>query len=197
MSTPDLVLALMPVVEAFTELGVRYYVGGSVASSAYGIARASLDVDLIADLRVEHVQPLVSRLASAYYVDEHRARDAVLMRRTFNMIHLATMLKVDVFVSKGRDFDEEALRRACPQALEDALDAPHVLMASAEDTALAKLEWFRAGGERSDRQWSDIVGVLKTSAPNVSHEYLRRWAEELRVLDLLDRALAEAGRTSE
>ena len=197
MRTPDFVLAVMPVVEALSALGVSHYVGGSVASSAHGIARASLDVDLIADLREEQVAPFVSRLASAYYIDEDRAREAVRTRRPFNLIHLETMLKVDVFVSKGRAFDEEALRRARPQALEDAPDVPQVLVASAEDTVLAKLEWFRAGGETSERQWSDVVGVLKTSGPRVSYDYLRRWGEQLGVRDLLDRALEEAGQTRE
>ncbi len=192
MSAPDLLLALMPVVDALEAFGVRHYVGGAVASSAHGVARASLDVDVIADLRDEHVAPLIARLAPAYYVDEGRAREAVRARRSFNLIHLATMLKVDVFVSKGRAFDEEALRRARPQALAEGLDPPRVAMASAEDTVVAKLEWFRAGGEVSQRQWSDIIGVLTTSAQHIDREYLRYWAEQLNVAQLLDRAFGEA-----
>ena len=194
MSAPDLVLALMPVVEALEALGVRHYVGGAVASSAHGVARASLDVDVVADLRDEQVPPFVARLASAYYVDEGRAREAVRARQSFNLIHLGTMLKVDVFVSKGRAFDEEALRRARPQALAETPDAPRVAMASAEDTVLAKLEWFQAGGEVSQRQWSDIIGVLTTSVKHIDREYLRHWAEPLGVVDLLDRAFGEVDR---
>ena len=194
MSAPDLVLALMPVVEALEALGVRHYVGGAVASSAHGVARASLDVDVVADLRDEQVPPFVARLASAYYVDEGRAREAVRARRSFNLIHLGTMLKVDVFVSKGRAFDEEALRRARPQALAETPDAPRVAMASAEDTVLAKLEWFQAGGEVSQRQWSDIIGVLTTSVKHIDREYLRHWAEPLGVVHLLDRAFGEVDR---
>lgn len=192
MSAPDLVLALMPVVDALEALGVRHYIGGAVASSAHGVARASLDVDVVADLRDEHVAPFVALVASAYYVDEDRARGAVRARRSFNLIHLATMLKVDVFVSRGRAFDEEALRRARPESLGDAPDARPVAIASAEDIVLAKLEWFRAGGEVSERQWSDVIGVLRASAERIDRGYLRRWAEQLGVTPLLDRAFGEA-----
>lgn len=192
MTTADLFTALAPVVEALESLGVRHYVSGSVASSAHGLARASVDVDIVADLDSQHVVALVRRLQGAYYVDEDRVRSAVQARRSFNLIHLATMFKVDVFVSKRRPFDREALARARPEALEEGADATRYFVASAEDTILAKLEWFRAGGEVSERQWSDVVGVLKTIQLRADEEYLRRWAGSLGVGDLLDRALAES-----
>jgi len=190
---PELLAALGPVVDAFEALEVRYYVGGSVASSAHGAARASLDVDLVADLGLEHVHPLIGRLAAEYYVDEGRARAAVESRRSFNLIHLGTMLKVDVFVSKGRPFDRAALDRARPQALEEGPEPRRFSVASAEDTILAKLEWFRAGGEVSERQWSDVVGVLRTVGTVADQPYLRQWAVALGVADLMEQALAEAG----
>lgn len=170
---------------------MKYYIGGSVASSAHGIARASLDVDVVADLRPEHVQLLAQRLRDAYYLDPDRMRDAVARQRSFNLIHLATMLKVDVFVVKARPFDREALRRARTASVADQTRAFPV--ASAEDTVLAKLEWFRAGGELSERQWSDVLGVLKAMGPTLDLAYLRRWAATLSVRDLLDRALERAG----
>jgi hypothetical protein len=186
----DLFVALGPVVDALDSLGVEYYLGGSVASSAHGVPRASIDADVVADLGPEHVTPLVERLRNDYYVDEERVRAAVQSRRSFNAIHLATMFKVDVFAAKRRPFDREAFRRARPETLEEAPDARRFVVATAEDTVLAKLEWFRAGGEVSDRQWGDIVGVLKT-AP-LDQEYLTRWAAALGVADLLERAWAEA-----
>ena len=193
MKPPELLAALGPVVDAFEALEVRYYVGGSVASSAHGAARASLDVDLVADLGLEHVQPLVGRLAAEYYVDEGRARTAVEARRSFNLIHLETMLKVDVFVSKGRPFDCAALDRARPQELDEGTEARRFSVASAEDTILAKLEWFRAGGEVSERQWSDVIGVLRIAGTTADQPYLREWALALGVADLMERALGEAG----
>jgi hypothetical protein len=191
MTDSDLVVALLGVAEVFEALGVRYYLGGSVASSAHGIARASLDADVVAALGPEHAEALIARLTPAYYVPVDRLRSAVIARSSFNLIHLATMFKIDVFVSKGRPFDREAAARARAQAIGEAPDAPSFPVASPEDTVLAKLEWFRLDGETSERQWWDVVGVLKVT-PDVDRTYLRHWAASLGVTDLLDRALADA-----
>ncbi len=191
MTESDLVAALRPVAGAFDALGVRYYLGGSVASSAHGIARASLDADVVAALEPDHVDPLVSQLASAYYIPADRLRSAVAARSSCNLIHLATMFKIDVFVSKGRPFDRQAADRARLQAIDEAPDALRFPMASPEDTVLAKLEWFRLGGETSERQWWDVVGILRVTE-DADRAYLRYWAAALNVADLLERALADA-----
>ena len=191
MTDSDLLAALRPVADALDALGVRYYLGGSIASSAHGIARASLDADIIATLEPEHVEPLASRLLSAYYIPLARLRSAVAARSSCNFIHLATMFKIDLFVSKGRAYDRQATDRARPQAIDEDPDAPRFPVASPEDTVLAKLEWFRLGGETSERQWWDIVGVLKVTR-DADREYLQRWALTLGVWDLLERALADA-----
>jgi hypothetical protein len=187
---PELLRALEPVVEALEVLGVPYYVGGSVASSARGIPRASLDVDVVVQLEPQHITALVEHLQETYYLDETRLREAVAARRSFNLIHLETMLKVDVFVSKGRAFDRLAQDRARPEAIEEGRG---IFIASAEDIVLAKLEWFRAGAEVSERQWSDVLGVLRTQGDALDVHYLEQWAADLGVKDLLDRALKEVG----
>lgn len=192
MTDSDLVAALRPIAEAFDALGVAYYLGGSVASSAHGIARASLDADVVAALEPGHVDALTARLEADYYIPTARLRSAVERRTSCNFIHLATMFKIDVFVPKGRPYDREAAARARPQALDVAAHAPTFPVASAEDTVLAKLEWFRLGGETSERQWWDVVGVLRVTA-DVDLTYLRHWARTLDVNDLLARALADAG----
>ena len=149
----DVLDALTPVTRLLEELGVPHYVGGSFASSAHGVARASLDVDVVADLRREHVEAFVARLQGAYYVDEARVRAAVESRRSFNLIHFATMFKIDLFVTGERAFDREALGRARREAFGADPNAPHVLVASAEDTVLAKLEGLRKGGQLSEFQF--------------------------------------------
>jgi hypothetical protein len=189
VTAPDLLVALAPVLEALRDLGVRHYVGGSIASSAHGVPRASIDVDVVAELEPAHAAPLVDALRAAYYVSEERVRDAVARRESFNVIHLETMVKVDVFVSRDRPFDRRALGRARPAALEGGHEIP---VSSPEDTILAKLDWFRRGGEVSQRQWSDVTGVLRAGGA-VDEPYLRQGAQELGVVDLLDRALEEAG----
>ena len=183
--------ALGPLVHTFDQLGVQYYLGGSMASSAHGIARASLDADVVVFLAPQHVDALVAALAEQYYIPVERLRSAVDARSSCNLIHLDTMFKVDLFMSKGRPFDLEAASRARARAFDDGPDAPTFSVASPEDTVLAKLEWFRAGGESSERQWWDILGVLRVTA-NPDLSYLHRWATELGVDDLLQRALVDA-----
>lgn len=192
MSSPDLLAALVPVLRALDDLGVRHFVGGSIASSAHGVARASVDGDVVAELGPTHVAALVAALRDAYYVPEERIRDAVARRASFNVIHLDTMLKVDVFVSRDRPFDRRAFERSRPASVEGAPGAT-LPVSSAEDVVLAKLEWYRRGGEVSDRQWTDVMGVLQAGGSALDLPYLRRGALELGVDDLLDRALQGAG----
>ncbi len=196
MSEPNtqyILAAITPIVEALEQLGVNYHIGGSVASSIHGIIRATIDADLVADLELKHVRPLVKLLEADYYIDEDAVRDAVKRRSSFNAIYLDAMLKVDVFVPKLRLFDQEELRRTQLQPLIEG--ARPFYVASPEGTILNKLEWFRMGGEVSDRQWNDILGVLKVQGSNLEMIYLRRWAAALQVTDLLERALVDAGFT--
>jgi len=188
MTTADLFVALEPVLEVLRRLGVRHYVGGSIASSAHGVPRSSVDADVVAELDPSHAATFVAALGEGYYVSDERVRDAISRRASFNVIHLETMVKVDVFVAKGRPFDRRALERARPTAAEGAGELP---VASAEDTVLAKLDWYRRGGEKSERQWSDVTGLFRVRT--LDEPYLRHGALELGVADLLDRALEEAG----
>jgi hypothetical protein len=188
VTRPDLLLALAPVLDALRRLGVRHYVAGSIASSVHGIPRASIDADLVAELQPRHAAPLVAALRGAYYVPGARVVDALARRSSFNVIHLETMVKVDVFVAQDRSFDHRALDRARATSLEGGEAIP---VSSPEDTVLAKLEWFRRGGEVPERQWTDVVGLLRVSV-DLDLPYLRHGAAELGVLDLVDRALSEA-----
>jgi hypothetical protein len=190
-NTPDIQATITPLVEVLEQLGVLYHIGGSVASSLYGIPRLTIDVDLIADLRMGHVRPLVKQLQTIYYIDEDMVRDAISRHSSFNIIHQDTILKVDVFIPKSRLFDQEELRRAQQEVLLEGTRPFN--MASPEGTILNKLEWYRMGGEVSDRQWNDILGVLKVQGTNLDMAYLQRWAANLKVTDLLERALVDAG----
>jgi hypothetical protein len=196
MTGADLVAALTPVADALEALGVPYFITGSLASSMHGVARASLDVDVVAGLRPEHADRFAAALGSAFYVDRDRIRFAIRLKQSFNLIHLATMFKVDVFVTKGRPFDQAAMTRVRAEALDESSTARVFPVASAEDVILSKLEWFRAGGQTSERQWSDVIGVLKAEGPRLQLDYLRASAESLGVAHLLERAIGETGLTS-
>lgn len=193
MTTPDILAAVTPVVDVLERLAVRHHIGGSVASSVLGVARATLDVDLVADLRSEHISDFVVQLSDNYYVEEEMVRDAVRHRACFNVIHLATMLKVDIFVLKDRPYDRTAFERMTADTLEDKPNARTFFVASAEDTILNKLEWYRMGDGVSDRQWRDVIGVMKVQGRGLDFEYLRHWADELGILDILERALERSG----
>lgn len=190
--TDEIRRALTPVAEAFEALGVRYQVGGSVASSVRGVARSTLDVDVVADLPASQVDAFVRALERDYYVDAEMIRDAIRTREPFNVIHLETMMKIDIFLAKGRAFDREAFGRASLETFGDA-DARAFPFTSAEDIVLHKLEWFRLGGGVSQRQWDDVLGVLKLQGASLDAPYLRRWAADIGVSELLERAILEAG----
>lgn len=192
MTAGDLFQAMEPVIEAFDALGIRYRIGGSVASSAYGIARATLDVDLVADLEEDNIGPLVDRLREGYYIHEERMRDAVARRSSFNLIHLGSMIKVDVFVLKPNPYDQAAFARARLERLDEGSAREHYLT-SPEDVILNKLDWYRQGGSISERQWNDVLGVLKVQGSSLELHYLHHWAATLGLTELLSRALADAG----
>ena len=190
-NVPDILAAITPIVEALEELGIPYHIGGSVASSLYGLPRLTIDADLVADIRMKHVRPLVEQLETDYYIDEDMIRDAIRRQSSFNVIHQDTILKVDIFISKSRLFDQEELRKIRQEVLSEGTRPFNI--ASPEGTILNKLEWFRMGGEVSDRQWNDILGVLKVQGTNLDIAYLRHWAANLNVTDLLERAFVDAG----
>lgn len=179
------------VTDALEALGVSYVIGGSFASALHGVMRATMDADLVADLRLEHVEPFLQKLGEGFYADAEMVRDAIRQHRSFNLIHLDTMFKVDIFVARPRDFDRAQLvRRQLHLFSKDPERRAYV--ASAEDIVLSKLEWYRLGGEASDCQWRDVLGVLKVQGDSLDLEYMRRMAARLGVADLLARALEEA-----
>jgi hypothetical protein len=191
MSEPIPIEALQRVADALRQLGVEYYIGGSIASVVHGIPRSTVDIDLVAEIRREHARPLAQALGEDFYAEEQMIRDAIARGGSFNLIHLPTMYKVDVFVARGRPFDRSARGRAAEHCPVPG-DPRRFPVASAEDVILSKLEWYRAGGEISERQWTDVIGVMKIQSNHLDWDYLRRWAAELEVADLLDRARREA-----
>lgn len=185
----DLVAALSPVSAALTKFGIRHYVGGSVASSFHGASRSTMDVDLVADMTDSVVSEFLRCFDKDFYVSEAAVREAIRRKSCFNLIHLPTSFKVDVFISRQRPFDITAMNRATMENLGDS----HVLeihIATPEDSIISKLEWYRKTNETSERQWDDVTRLMKLLGDAADVDYLRTSAESVGVQDLLERLLS-------
>lgn len=188
----DAIRMTLLVTDVFEKMGIAYAVGGSMSSSVHGIMRSTMDVDIVADMRPEHIAGFVAELSAAFYADDEMIRDAIKHNSSFNLIHLETAYKVDVFIPKQRAFDQMQLDRRVASLITTDPDKA-IYVTSPEDIVLSKLEWYRLGGEVSERQWRDVLGVLKTKAQELDLEYLRRWAKTLKVGDLLEKVMSESG----
>ncbi len=176
------------VTDVLENLDVRYFIAGSLASTFHGMIRTTQDSDLVTEFGPEHIEPFVIALDKDFYIDKEMIINAVTDHSSFTIIHRESFFKVDIFIPQLRPFEEEQFNRTKRQVLsqEPKIEA---YVASAEDTLLAKLEWYRMGGEVSERQWRDVLGIIKMQAGSLDTKYLIQMAEKLEVSDLLDRAL--------
>jgi len=188
-----LLRALASVTRSLDELDIPYCVVGSLASSSWGVERTTLDADLTAELTLADVPRLSEAFGEEFYADQEMIRGAIESRASFNLIHLGTMDKVDVFITPESPWEGERMRRRVRAPIHPADLETQVWMATAEDVVLHKLLWYQMSGGVSERQWGDIQGVLRVQASALDLAYMRRWAPDLGVTDLLERALSDAG----
>ena len=186
LSDPLIVVARLA--DIFDELGIPYFVGGSLASSVHGVPRATNDVDLAAAVKRAHVAPLVKALESDFYVAEELIVEAIRDRAAFNVIHLPTMFKADIFVLEESGWPQRQMVRARTETISSGDVSRAIRFATPEDTILQKLIWYRKGGGVSDQQWKDIQGVLKVQGTSLDFDYLEECAILLDIADLLRRA---------
>ena len=182
--------AFQELLAALNRTETPFVVVGSVASAAHGLARLTNDIDLVVDLAPGAVATFCEALGPGFYADADVLRRAIEAGRPFNVIHLASAYKFDLFPAGNDAFARAELsRRSFTAGGASGLENVGFPVASAEDTILAKLAWYRKGGEVSERQWSDILGIVRVQADGLDRSYLKMWAEKLGVLDLLNRAL--------
>ena len=192
--TDPLALALSQLTPVLEALGIRYAVVGSLASSAHGVYRATADGDLLAVLAPGQAVRLAKALGRSWYADAEMIEHALCNRRSFNLIHIPTAQKIDIFPATS-DFHATQIERVNLIPVFPGDQQMLFRVSSPEDVLLAKLQWLREGGGVSDKQWSDITGLLATNQ-DLDFDYINSWAARLRVEDLLDRALAEVASDS-
>lgn len=190
MTTADPIEVAVAAAGHFEALGIPYTIGGSLASSFAGEPRSTVDIDFVAALEDRHVDLLAVRLSPDFYVDADAIRRAIRERTSVNLIHHQSQIKVDVFVAGGTPIDEQQIAR---RLRIDLGNGRYLHIHPPEDILLQKLRWYRQGGEVSDRQWRDILGIVRVQASRLDRDYLQQGARILGVTDLLSRALDEPG----
>ncbi len=185
---PDPIRITLLVTQVLEKIGIRYLIGGSLASTIYGRVRTTQDADIVADMHIEGIRPFIDGLKDDFYLDENMIFEAIQHNSSFNIIHRASLFKVDVFIPSTSPFTLAQLERAQKQIITHEPDSA-AYFASPEDTILAKLVWFRMGGETSERQWQDVIGIFQVSSDGLDYEYLRKWGKELNIIDLVEKAI--------
>jgi hypothetical protein len=191
LTLPERLGALARVAQVLDALDITYAVGGSVASARWGVPRLTNDIDIVLDLPPNKIGPLAAALEIGFFVDESSVREAVRLKRAFNILARDDFTKVDMFVADDQPWQRLQLARRRLEHLPPDISRHPVFMASPEDTVLAKLMWFEKGNRVSDRQWQDVRAVLAVQGPGLDLVYLRTWAAQLGVSELLEQALAQ------
>lgn len=176
--------------QRLTELKIPYFVGGGVASIVHGEERFTKDADIVIRIFPFHVPRFVKAFEADFVVSADAVQDALERRYAFNIIHIETAYKIDLYPITDED---EMEITALARRLQIDIGAGEIWLASAEDVILAKLKWFRKGGELSEKQWRDVLGILKVQGTNLDFTYLEPMAARFHLTDLLVRARDDAG----
>lgn len=171
-------------------INILYYVSGGVASSIHGEARSTRDLDLVISLEVERVDIIVQTLETAGFYCPALAVENIKQgrERSLSITHIVTIANADLIIMDNSPFAVSQMARRILASVEGV--SPF-WVASREDMVLQKLMWGR--GSQSEKQWRDVLGIIKLQAENLDYGYLVQWAESLDLVDALTRAFAEAG----
>jgi hypothetical protein len=190
MNNPQDIAVLEKVTDILDNLNIAYAIGGSMASSAYGTARFTQD----ADITVEPFGPisdgLFDALKNEFYISKDAMHQALLNRTSFNVIHLASAFKIDIFIRKENEYQRQIFSHRRKLRLGDIVKEQSFV--SPEDVILLKLDWYRQSGCSSERQWADVLGVLSVQKNSLDFDYIKIWAVKLGLNELFQKAKSES-----
>ena len=192
MTLADPIRVVTKVTKVLQDLGIRYLVGGSLASSLHGIPRATQDVDIVADLAENQIEEIAALLSQSFYIDIEMARDAVKRRSSFNIIDKEYFFKIDIFVQGPDDISAIEMERRVIYQVADSNDQS-IYVCSPEDIIAHKLYWYKLGNGVSERQWNDAVNVIKVQKERLDIDYLKRTCRARGVSELLEKAIKSIG----
>jgi hypothetical protein len=191
MAEPEEYLVLKQLTDALDDLKIDYAIGGSIASSLYGKVRFTQDADVTVTPFRDKAEQLYHVLQQDFYISKNAMREALSSRASFNIIHLKSAFKIDIFIQKDDDFHRRMFIRRKKVQLDESVN--HLFdVVSAEDIILLKLQWYQSCGCVSEHQWSDVLGVLAVQSDLLDMQYLRTYSEELGLGDVLQKAMDEA-----
>lgn len=168
---------LKDVSERLERAGIAYMLTGSVAMNYYAQPRMTRDIDLVVALAPEDGDHVRRIFEPDYYVPAEDLELALSSEGMFNLVHIESVVKVDVIVRKSGDYRQAEFARRQPIELEGF----RAWIVSKEDLILSKLLW--AKDSHSELQLRDVRNLLTT---DVDHDYLRRWTQRLGVTQLLE-----------
>lgn len=188
--SPQDLRVLSQLVQVFEQLGIPYAVGGSMASSAYGIVRFTQDADIAVAPFADQAQRFCELVQQDFYISLEAMMQAIQQRSSFNVIHFESAFKIDIFICKDTAFERELLSRRQLLKWSDS-DDDVLAFVSPEDIILLKLRWYHEGGRLSERQWRDVLGVLTIQGKKLDYGYLEQQACGLGINDLLKQVMQE------
>jgi hypothetical protein len=180
----------------FNALDIPYYVAGSVASSLQGEIRYTEDLDVVIQIQKDQADQLIQSLSDEFYISESAVNDAISQRSfSFNIVHFETTEKADLFVMRQDPFSRSKMsrRQVYSTVNLDTGETTEFYISTPEDTILQKLVWFRMTARESQKQWRDVLGVLKLQTERLDFAYMHDWAATLQLQPLLNQALIESG----
>lgn len=173
---------------AFEQVGARYMLVGSVASSLQGDPRTTNDIDFVTALPASRVEAFCAALGEDFDVDQLALAEAMAAGGSWNIFFVPWMSKIDLFAIGRTEFQSLQLARAARLTV----GGHELVVLRPEDTVLSKLLWFRDGGGVSDQQWRDVLGVLRVSGKELDRAYLDEWSERLGIKELLERVMSQS-----